>query len=177
MADKFTRLDVTDGDVFYADSNSNDSVEELEDNIDNKMLAYIGSDLTPNSCGSGIGEQIIGQVTIPANSVNTTLIIIASIRSYLTDASGSAPSGTFKVRVGNAGTTSDGQIGGDHLHSYSENSDSSSHGRFGGCLVVAAIAGTDFTASEENYVTITGTLTTGVSSSVGYCDSVVVLGA
>ena len=50
MADKFTRTGLNEGDTYFATTaNSAKSRESLEDNIDQKMMAFIGVDDTGGS--------------------------------------------------------------------------------------------------------------------------------
>ena len=100
MADKFTRLTIADGDVFFADSNTdNDSIEEFEDNIDAGLFGYSGTDQTEGSIASSTTETEIGEVQVAANSVNTGILVIATGK-----VTGLAGTGTIKLYGGTSTT-------------------------------------------------------------------------
>lgn len=152
---------MNNGSHLYGDANSNDSIEELEDNIDAQMMAFIGQDITENSHTGDGTETVLNQVTVSANSVNNYLFIVSAVRMSGTD------TGRFQIRIGTNGTTADSQVGVDY---------DIPTGPSGGCLTVVAINSTHFDKTATNYVSITGQLTVGTGS-VLYCNSLVVLGA
>lgn len=69
MADKFTRLSIDDGEEFYADKRTpanQDSIEELEDNIDAAMLGFVAFTTSAST-------------VIPANTVNNRIVVWARV--------------------------------------------------------------------------------------------------
>ena len=167
MADKFTRLTIADGDVFFGDSNTdNDSIEELEDNVDAKLMTFIGKDSTKGLINTSTAETVVGQVSVAANSVNTYLFITAQLRF----STSSAHNCQFRVRVGTAGTTSDGEVTTDAYIIGGAN------GTFGGNTVVVAIETTHFDKTQLNYVSVTATNSDSSLSTEGACYNLVVLG-
>jgi len=151
MADKFTRLTCGDGDILYGDSNSSDSLEELQDNIDAKLLTFIGQDANGGTVTGTTSETKVCSVEVAANSVSTHLLIIASLSYTQTGASGTGATADFKVKIGTADDTSGTQLSttlvlgavGDH------------NLLTGGSFVVVAVGGSDFTVSNKNYVVVT----------------------
>lgn len=173
MSDKFTRLGAAEGDVFYATTaGSSKSIESLEDNIDANLLAFVGQDKTSGSVSSSNSETVIGQVTVSANTVNSNLLIVVSI-SHTPAASNDT--GTFKIRVGTAGTTADSQVGSDYV--IRAPNTGGAQAIMGGCLTVVAIGGSDFTKTNTNYVTVTGTNSSTSGSQSSTCASLIVFGA
>src|SRR3990167_11281480 len=99
MADKFTRLAVVEGDIFYATTaGSSKSIESLEDNIDDKLIGFIGVDNTGGFISSSVTETKIGEVIVAADSVRNRLLIVAGVRFH-NEASSETPTGTFRIRT------------------------------------------------------------------------------
>ena len=174
MADKFTRLGTVEGDVFYATTvGSSKSIETLEDNIDAKMLAYIGSDTTGGSIGTSITETKIGEVIVPANSANSRFIIVAGVRFENTTSS-TAGNSTFRVRTGTSATaTANTQRSSISL---THNSVSSVVDVIGG-IIMATITTSDESFSGQIYVHVTGQNNASDAAIKSYCDFIYVLGA
>ena len=107
----------------------------------------IQQDITEGSINNSVAETIIAQVSFNADVVANHIIIMASIRFH---GGGSSPydTGTFKIRIGQAGTTADNQIGDDFLMQNAST--------VGGSLIAIAIDGTHFDKTKKNYVSITG---------------------
>src|SRR3990167_10763699 len=104
MADKFSRISVVEGDVLYATTASSaKSLESLEDNIDDKLLTFLGEDNTGTSTAY-TSETEIGEVTISANTARNRIIIIASVSFNGVLDTGSPASSTFRIRTGTSAT-------------------------------------------------------------------------
>ena len=172
MSDKFTRIGAAEGDIWYATTvGGSKSAESMEDNIDAAMLAFIGQDITVGSVTSSGAETVIGQVTIAANSVNSNLIIIGFVNHTPAN---SGESATFKVRLGTAGTTADAQVGNSEVIQWPNIAGTTPRGTTGFCLKVTA--GSDFTKTVQNYVSVTATNSSG-SGQQSECRTLLVLGA
>ena len=175
MADKFTRVGTVEGDIWYATTaSSTKSIESLEDNIDDKMLGFIGIDATGGSILSSTTETKIGEVIVTANSARTRLIIIAEIR-FENVANSVGASSTFKIRTGTSATaTSNTQR---QSITLLQNSDASGTGAGRvGTVMIVAITTSDEVFTGQIYVHVTGTNSVNNSSVTSFCDSILVLG-
>lgn len=171
MADKFTRLGAVQGDVLHATTAGGaKSIESMEDNIDNALMTYLGSDLTQGSTSSA-SESIIGSVTISADSVRTGIIIMASVK--FTPGAGLDRQGSFKIRVGTDASvpTNNTQISGTlTIGSATANG---SNIQVGGSLM-GYDASQTWTGTV--YVQITGNVSSTGSGVACYCENLVVMG-
>jgi len=171
-SDKFTRTGLNEGDVYYGTTaNSAKSRESLEDNIDDKMMAYIGSDAVGGNISGSVTETKIGEVIIPANSARNRFIIIAQVR--FTNAAIAGSTGTFKIRTGTSATaTSNTQRQSITL----EQTNTSGNSGTVGSVMIASIITSDDAFGGQIYVHITGTNQVSNANITSYCDSLLVLG-
>ena len=142
---------------------------DLNDTFDAGYTSYfrfIGKDSTKGLINTSTAETVVGQVSVAANSVNTYLFITAQLR-FITS---SAHNCQFRVRVGTAGTTSDGEVTTDTYNIGGAN------GTFGGNTVVVAIETTHFDKTQLNYVSVTAKNSSSSASTEGACYNLVVLG-
>ena len=175
MPDKFTRTGLNEGDTYFGTTaNSAKSRESLEDNIDDKLMTFIGVDDTGGNISNSTTETKIGEVIIPANSARARFIIIAGIRIELGAAS-DTNTGTFRIRTGTSATatsntqrksltlqvsTGTGSIGQD----------------INGTIIMATIITTDEVFTGQIYVHITGKNSITNANAISRCDFVYVLG-
>ena len=173
MADKFTRLAAVEGDIWYATTaSSSKSLESLEDNIDDKMLGYIGSDTTGGSISSSTAETKIGEVIVSANSVRNRLLIIAGVR--MTNQATSALISTFRIRTGTSATaTSNTQRISKTLQIIPNASDGQG---ISGAILMATVTSSDETFTGQVYVHVTGENDASHASKIATCDFIFVLG-
>lgn len=175
MADKFVRLAASEGDTFYATTaNSLKSIESLEDNIDDKMVGFIGSDVVGGSIASSITETKIGEVIVAANSARNRLLIIAGVRLQAL-ASSTADTTTFRIRTGTSATaTSNTQRISKTLQ---QNTDASGTGAgVVGAILMASVTSSDETFTGQIYVHVTGENNVSNANIAAICDFVYVLG-
>ena len=173
LADKFTRASAVEGDIWYATTASGSkSLESVEDNIDDKMIGFIGADTTGGEIASSTTETKIGEVIVAANSVRNRLLIIAGIR--LRGGTTSALTGTFRIRTGTSATaTSNTQrISKDLI----VNADASSGQDIVGGVLMATVISSDETFTGQVYVHVTGQNDTSHALKISFCDFIFVLG-
>ena len=104
MADKFTRVGTVEGDIWYATTaSSTKSIESLEDNIDDKLLTFLGEDNAGTSTTS-TSETEIGEVTVSANTARNRILIFAIFNYSGSNNTGSSASSTFRIRTGTSAT-------------------------------------------------------------------------
>ena len=142
---------------------------DLNDTFDAGYTSYfrfIGKDSTKGLINTSTAETVVGQVSVAANSVNTYLFITAQLRFKTI----SAHNCQFRVRVGTAGTTSDGEVTTDTYNI------GGVYGTFGGNTVVVAIETTHFDKTQLNYVSVTAKNSSSSASTEGACYNLVVLG-
>ena len=175
MADKFTRINVVEGDILYATTASSiKSIESLEDNIDNKMLTWIGSDITGGSVANSTTETKIGEIIVSANSVNRDLIIIAGVR---TQTSGANLITSFRIRTGTSATaTSNAQRAIITLGDADNTTPANASGRAGG-VIMARITSTEETLTGQIYIHVTGENNTSSANTSSHCDFIYVIGS
>lgn len=145
----------------------------MEDNIDNKLITYLGSDTTGGSSSSN-AETKIGQVIISANSARKEIHIFANIRYKHRPISGTSGTGTFRIRTGTSATaTSNTQRLSQDLDYVP--STGSTGPTMGGFLMFRLTNDLeDFT--QQFYVHITGQNTLTDGNITSYCDFIYVLG-
>lgn len=125
-----------------------------------ECFKYLGSDQTAANSTS-TSETELGEVTIPANTVTSGVLVIAT-------GSATAAPFTFKLRAGTSATaTSNTQY-----KSITRTAQAGSPDSQTGWTIVYYI--NDLTWSSTNYVHITGTRTGG-SATNGTCESIEVL--
>lgn len=175
-ATKFTRVGVVEGDIWYATtSSSTKSVQSLEDNIDNKMLAFIGVDNTGGNSTSSTSESKIGEVIIPANSANTRFIIIAGVR-FQNTLSGQSASSSFRIRTGTSATATSNTLRKSIDFSFTSTSTSpAAVAKYGG-VIMATITTSDENFTGQIYVHVTGQNDLSSGSIQSVCDFVYVIG-
>ena len=169
MADKFTRLATAEGDILYATTaGGSKSIESLEDNIDAKMLAFIGTDAVGGSINSSVTETKIAEVIVPANSLNTNAIILAALRFNGVSGSG----GTFRIRTGTSATATSNT----ERESASFNVGDDNSTLVGG-MIAFCLTSSQEVFTSQFYVHVTGQNDTSNATTQSYCDSLIVLGA
>ena len=162
-----------EGDVWYATTaSSTKSLESVEDNIDDKMIGFIGADTTGGEIASSITETKIGEVIVAANSVRNRLLIIAGIR--LRGGATNALTGTFRIRTGTSATaTSNTQrISKDFI----VNGDASSGQDILGGVLMATVVSADEDFTGQVYVHVTGQNSASNALHISFCDFIFVLG-
>lgn len=175
MADKFTRLGLVEGDIGYATTASSvKSIESLEDNIDNKLTTYIGSDTTGGSIASSVTETKIGEVIIPASSVNRDLIIIAGVRNAH---SGGGNNSTFRIRTGTSATATSNTQRASILLTVGDSVTAAAGAGTNGGVIMARITSSQETLTGQIYVHVTGENSANHANAISYCDFIYVLGS
>ena len=170
MADKFTRSGNVEGDIWYATTaSSSKSLESLEDNIDDKMVAYIGSDSTGGTNPSSTSETKIGEVIIPANSARNRFLIIAAV-GFLNGNSVVGATGNVRIRTGTSVTaTSNTERKITHFTIGTINIDM-------GGFIMTTITTSNETFTGQIYVHVTGENNVNASNVYCKCESIYVLG-
>ena len=173
MADKFTRSGNVEGDIWYATTaSSSKSLESVEDNIDDKMIGFIGADAVGGDITNSTTETKIGEVIVAANSVRNRLLIIASIR--LRGGTTTPLTGTFRIRTGTSATaTSNTQRVSKIL---TVNGDASSGQDVVGGVLMATLVSADEVFTGQVYVHVTGENSVTGALHISFCDFIFVLG-
>lgn len=176
MADKFTRLNAAEGDIFYATTvGGSKSIESLEDNIDNSLLTYLGEDNTGTSTSS-TSETEIGEVVVSANTARARVIIFASVTFNGVQADGSPASSTFRIRTGtNSSAPSNTER---ELISLTQGNDKEGSTQEGkaGALLIATITSIDETFTNDFNVHITAINSGTGGTKISKCERILVLG-
>lgn len=142
--------------------------EDINDTFD-AVLKKIGVD-TEGSIASSVSETIIATVIIPADKVVNGIIVMASIHFKTQNASGSADTGTFKLKIGPTGSEGLKQT---QIMQGAEHGVGNVPNRMGGCLM--------FFDNSQNWaaeVTILVTAQNSVSGAgdISTCYQLVVFG-
>ena len=165
-----------EGDIWYATTASSaKSLESLEDNLDDKLMGFIGIDNVGGTIASSITETKIGEVIVAANSVRNRLIIIVGVRFNNVSIDNSA-STTLRIRTGTSATaTSNTQRKSINLNQYSATTGAAGRGVVR-AIIMATVTSTDEVFTGQVYVHVTGTNDTNDVNISSICDFVYVLG-
>lgn len=178
LADKFTRTGLVEGDIYYATTaSSSKSRESLEDNIDAGLFGWVGSDTTGGSVGNSSTETGIGQVIVPANTVNNRLLIFATVRLENTTTTSSTLGSTFRIRTGTSATPSSNTERESLVINFRCTSGGTpvSTGIFGG-FIMTTVTSAQETFTGQVYVDVTASNDDANANLVAYCDNVYVIG-
>lgn len=184
LTDKFTRGNWVEGDILYATTLSSiKSLESLEDNIDDKLLTYLGEDNTGTSTTSA-SETEIGEVTVTANTARNRVIIFASVSvSGNTNAvTGTITSAIIRIRTGTSATAANNTERESITTTTSHNVtgggvSSGSSGVNRSNMIIATITSSDETFTSNFFVHVTSIITNiGDATSTVTCNRILVLG-
>lgn len=174
-ADKFTRLGTVEGDIFYATTaGSSKSIESLEDNIDDKLVGFIGVDNTGGSISSSATETKIGEVIVAANSVRNRLLIFAGVRHQNSSAS-VTDGATLRIRTGTSATATSNTIRKSLTLQHSTGAGNVGSG-ISGAVLMATVTTSDGTFTGQVYVHVTGQNDSNNTGLTSICDFIYVLG-
>ena len=165
MADKFSRISVVEGDVLYATTaSSTKSIESLEDNIDDKLLTFLGEDNTGTSTSS-TSETEIGEVIVSANTARNRIIILASVES---NAGNALVTAVFRIRTGISSTATNNTTR-ESINLLVVNTATS------GGFLLATIISSDETFTSDFFVHLT-VIHSGAGIGTSTCNRIIVLG-
>lgn len=144
--------------------------DELKEGYYNGILTdvnvgYTDSD-TSSASSSNMLETEIGEVTIPANTIETGVFVIAQIRWDQAGIVGH-DIGTFRLRIGSSGTATSNTL----VNTCILRGHNATNVLIGGVLIGYY---TGATWSSTNYAHVT-VATSGGSGETGYCDYITVL--
>lgn len=132
-----------------------------------KNLSY---NLTRGSVANSNAETVISQATIAADQTYSHLIVMASIRSKLKNASWA----DFKIKIGTLGTTADTQIG--ETVRFHADGLGAAKPIIGGSIFTIALAASDYDVAQINKISITAQNENADVDVESYCDSLIAIG-